>query len=133
MKIDAQITMLFNDDGLTIEIRDYNASVTFVDIHMTSEQVCQAFSRLAHTPVESCEIRGVEYIGKVMENKRFEFQLPPKSTVVNRKELACQALSSECPEGWEPSNSFSSQDSFFSKDGKEYARTTIRRWVDKEQ
>ena len=131
MKINAQISMLFGEDGLTIEIRDDDASITFVNIHMTPSQVTQAFSRLMNTRVEKCEIRGIEHVGKVMEWRDFEFPIA-ESGYNQRKLLAAEKVKEVCPEGWIPSTYFGSKDSFFQKDGVPYAKTTIRRWVDKE-
>ena len=130
MKVNAKITMLFRENGLTIEVTDDDSCLTFLDIHMSSEQICKALSRLASVSVDSCEVYGLERIGKTMEHKRFSFQIPGES-FRDRKALAEQISQSQCPEGWESDNYFGSQDSFFSKDGKDYARTTRRRYIEK--
>ena len=67
-------------------------------------------------------------LNKKLEHKRFVFKLPPVDGWRD-KETAKEIIQKVCPEGWKPDMGFNSQDSFFSKDGKEYARTTIRRWV----
>ena len=132
MKIDAQITMLFNEDGLRIEVHDADASITFLEIHLDATQTCQAFSRLSHTKVSACEVRGIEKVGKKMEWDTLEFPFNDHTVSYNeRDELAYQEALKACPEGWTPSGHFGSQGSFFDKDGVRHARTTIRRWVEK--
>ena len=65
-----------------------------------------------------------------MENKTFEFKIPNDIGYgENRKAIAIQTAKHKCPIGWTPDEGFSSQGSFFSKNGQDYAKTTIRRWV----
>lgn len=127
MEIKGQITLLFNHDGLRIEVTDKEASVRFLDIELNQKQTCQALSRLGNTP---CEIRvqGLDRIGKKHECKIFEFELGNVEWL-KEKESAIKKVKKLCPEGWVPDLYFSSQSSFFTKDGKKCARTFIRRWV----
>jgi len=75
------------------------------------------------------EVRGLEKIGKKHENKRFEFEIP-RDLASSRNESELQKLAqSLLKDGWIAERYFSSQDSFFKKDGVQYARCTIRRWV----
>ena len=50
MKINGKITILINQEYTRIELRDDDASTTFVEIKLTPEQLSMALSRLAFTP-----------------------------------------------------------------------------------
>ncbi len=90
----------------------------------------QALSRLSHTHCKF-EAFGKDNLGKDLEHKRLEFSYdddghynhPTKAVL---KELADKA----CPEGWSHDNYFNSQGFFFTRDGKAWAQTRMRRWVD---
>ena len=123
-----KITILFRQDGLKIEVEDGGSSVRFVDITLTQEQLCRALSREACVPCD-ITLSGLDKIGKTLQHRKFVFELPPDTNYSNKKEKAQEQIKLKCPEGWEPDIYFNSQDSFFTKDDKEYARTTIRQWV----
>ena len=124
-----RITMLASEDGMKIELHDNDASITFAHIKLTPIQLAQALSRLGYTECK-IEVHLLDKIGKKMKNKKFTFELPETNTFRNM-DMAKKIAIESCPEGWEPDLHFGSQGSFFTKDGKQYARTTIRRWVDK--
>lgn len=131
MKINGKISILVNREYTTIELIDDDASITFVQVKLTPEQLSAALSRIAYTNCDM-ELFGLERIGKKMEHKQFEFELPRKGlSSKNDKELSeiVQKMLDESDEGWISDTHFSSQNTFFSKDGKDYARCTIRRWV----
>ena len=128
MKLEGRISMLINREGTTIEIEDENANARFLKITLTPEQLSAALSRQMSIECE-IEVRGLEKIGKVHENKSFEFEIPNElSSSRNESELhkLAQSLLSD---GWIADKYFSSQNSFFKKDGVQYARCTIRRWL----
>lgn len=56
----------------------------------------------------------------------------PKNNYNNRKEAAQKKAQKKAPKGWLASTYFGSQDSFFVEDGKDYASTTMSRWVEKD-
>ena len=128
MKLEGRISVLINRDGTTIEVEDENANARFLKITLTPEQLSAALSRQMAVECE-IEVRGLEKIGKKHENKRFEFEIP--SDLANsRNENELQKLAqSLLSDGWIAERYFSSQDSFFKKNGVQYARCTIRRWV----
>jgi hypothetical protein len=129
MKIKAGLTFLINQDqDSTLEITDMDAGITFIQIKLSPEQVVQALSRLSYTRVEA-EVMNLEAVGKIMETKNFEFPLPEKIYGQAGKQLAVTEVKRVCPEGWTPDLHFNSQNTFFEKDGKSWARTIIRRWV----
>jgi hypothetical protein len=131
MKINGKITILVNREYTTIELIDDDAGITFARVKLTPEQLSAALSRIAYTSCDM-ELIGLEKIGKKMEYKQFEFELPRKGlSSQNAEELSgiAQKILNESNEGWIAENYFSSQKTFFSRDGKDYARCTIRRWV----
>jgi len=128
MKLEGRISVLINRDGTTIEVEDENANARFLKITLTPEQLSAALSRQMAVECE-IEVRGLEKIGKKHENKRFEFEIP-SDLASSRNDLELQKLAqSLLNDGWIAEGYFSSQDSFFKKDGVQYARCTIRRWV----
>lgn len=127
MKLKGEISIMFDHDGLSIEITDPLSSTAFCKIRLNQEQTCKALSRLGHTDCEM-ELRGHERVGKKMEWKTLEFAMPEGSAYHDKK-AAEETAKTACPEGWEMSSYFGSQESFFMQDGKQMARTTIRRWV----
>lgn len=129
MKIKGQISMFFDENGLRMELRDKNAITTFAEIVLNKEETCSALARHGYTPCE-IEVRNLERIGRKHEHKTFEFEIPTLKIPYNLRENTIIALAKKhCPNGWIPDLYFSSQDSFFNKDGKSWARTTIRRWI----
>jgi hypothetical protein len=117
-------------NGMKIELVDNDASCIFAVVKLNAVQTCQALSRLGYTEC-SMEVFNLDQVGKKMEHKPFEFEIPQDSPWKKGREIIAEIAKEKCPEGWKPDLSFSSQGSFFRKDDKQYARTTIRRWVDK--
>jgi hypothetical protein len=115
-------------DYITLSVVDENAVIEPIDIKMTIEDFGRAITGEGRLPC-SFVLRGVDKVGKVREAKPLEFQLPDGET---GKEAARAIAKRECPEGWTPWLSFNSQFSFFTKEGENWARTTIYRWVDLE-
>lgn len=137
MEIDAGITILFNNDGLKIEVHDRDSSICFLKICLTPKQTMWALSRLVDVDCKA-ECRNFDLVGKKMEWKTFKFPLPDgkhnyelsKREIINicHKSMLSAGLEKE---GWISSDYFGGQDSFFDVNGKSWARTTIRRWIDK--
>ena len=127
MKLEGKISILINRDETTIEIEDESANVKFVKVKLTPEQLSAVLSRQISIECE-LEVKGLEKIGKVHENKTFEFEIP--ETIPTRgNQLELQKIAqSQLSDGWIADAYFGSQNSFFKKDGKQYARVTIRRW-----
>ena len=129
MKIEnAEITMLINRDYTEIEIHDADANTTLARVKLTPEQLSMILSRQGYVECE-CNTGDLKKIGKKHENKYIEFEIvysKSKEDLI----LACnEALFQQEMHEWESDNYYGSQNSFFSKDGKDYARTVIRRWV----
>lgn len=125
----ARISMLVNKDYTDIEIEDNDSLTVIVKIQLTPEQLSQMLSRQAYVKCEKCQTGNLSKVGKKHENKTFEFEVA-FSKAQKELELACNmALLEQKMYEWVPDTYYQSQNSFFMKDGKEWARTTIRRWV----
>jgi len=130
MKINAKVTVLFDRDGLRIEVYDQDSCTQFLNLQLSPEQTCDALSRLAHTECQEAEVMNLDRVGKVREVRGLEF--PYLSSVGHRnREAAIEECKRICPEGWTPMLSFNSQNTFFEVDGFQWARTSICRWVDR--
>lgn len=125
-KFNAQISILASyDDLIKIIIHDKDASLDIIELQLTREQFINAtMNRLSNTDVKSSIAHGIENIGKKLEMDTLTFEIPED---IMHSDLAKLAIKST-PVGWYPDLHFNSQNSFFSKDGKYYARTTMRKW-----
>ncbi len=130
MKLKANLTFLINSDKTRIEIEDDEAHAILCIIELTPAQLSTLLSRTTRMDCEM-EVFDLNKIGKKHGNKTFVFELPD-ANYMNRKEVAIETIKTVCPDGWTPDIYFGSQNSFFRQDGKEFARVTIRRWVDKD-
>ena len=133
MKLEkASITFLVSTERTTIEIKDHKSGQTFLKITLTPEQLSMALSRLSYTPCEA-EVYNIDKLGKTLFNESFEFEIPKElrssSKAKELSELCLASLAEHGMSDWTPDIYFSSQNSFFNRDGKEYARAVIRRWL----
>jgi len=136
MKGSLTITIIHNRQNedssyVEIQLRDKISSTDFATIKVSHTDFLRAMGRLANVPGE-LEVKALDRVGKKMEYKLFEFQLPKEfkkfGDTKSRRE-AGELAAKICPKGWMPDTFFSSQSSFFLKDGVGWARATIRRWV----
>lgn len=125
MKLQGKITILINLEYTTIELTDELSGVKFAEIKLTPDQLNSALSRLAYTECEM-DIRGLDKIGKKHERKKFEFQLPEDMRGYGSLQEVCQ---NKLTDGWICEGYFNSQDSFFERNGRKWARCIICRWV----
>lgn len=124
MTIDGQFTLLISEDGAKIEFRDPVAATTFLRAEIAQEDFMKALGRLSNVPCQ-LTISGINRVGTKHECRPFEFEIP-----AGRKKDDAFAVALElCPNGWQPDNYFGSKDSFFLKDGIQFAKCTIRRWI----
>ena len=130
-KINAKITITAAyTDSIVITVYDNDSATNFLQMVMTREQFVNAtMNRLAHTEVGAAFLENVERVGKTLELDQLVVVIPKYG---DREAAAAKIAYEKCPEGWLPDLYFQSQESFFSKDGKDYARCNIRRWVEKE-
>lgn len=127
MKIEGGFSMLINREETTIEIRDKNASITFIRVKLTPEQLSAVLSRQMSVECE-VDVYALDKIGKVHENKTMEFEIPESLASSKHANDLQKLAQSELSDGWIAESYFGSQGSFFKKEGKQYARVTIRRW-----
>lgn len=124
------ITFLVGREETTIELYDKIAGIIFARITLTPEQLSMALSRLASTPCKA-EVFSTDKLNKKLEVSNYEFELPADFHAYSEKERLLQNLAiANCPKGWIPDKYFSSQNSFFNKGEKRYARDNMRRWVE---
>jgi hypothetical protein len=132
-KIEAQITIHATyEDAINITVEDKTSGTRFLQMTITREQFINAtMNRLGNTDVLETEVRNLDRVGKKMEMRAFTFELPEGTNVYDSglEELAKEIVRKICPEGWIPDTHFGSRGSFFKENGKEMARTTLRRWV----
>lgn len=134
MKIEkGQITILVNREFTEITLHDDKASTDFARVRLTPEQLCSALSRLSQTDCE-IEVFSLDRVGKKHENQTFEFEIPRKLSEYNRdneelKKVCEKAMQNSGLTEWKSDHYYGSQNSFFAKDGKNFARVTIRRYV----
>lgn len=135
MKLEGRITFLIQHDRTILEIEDDNASTTFLKAELTPEQTIDI---LSHRGKVECklDVRGLDKVGKKHENKDFVFEIPKDllgvsfhSEKLEELKIHAQKLLDEQGDDWVSDGYFNSQNSFFTKDKKEYARVTIRRWI----
>jgi hypothetical protein len=129
VKINSAITLLFNADGLAIELEDRASGTTFYRGSLSAEQTLQALSRQGRTHVADADVYGLENVGKTLELGTLKIELPLGVEYKDRADVAFKLATEQCPEGWTPGNYFGSQKSFFREKGKLFAQTTIRRYV----
>lgn len=123
-----KITILVNSEYTTIELYDDLSNITFAKIRLSPSELSSALSRTAHTTCD-LELRGLDKIGKKMIHRKHEFEIPDNIPYDARTKVLSEIIKETLPDGWVSDNSFSSQNTFFEKDGKKYAQTTIRTWI----
>lgn len=128
----ASITFLVDRDNRTsIDIHDDEANINFVRIELTNDQLVSALSRLGNTPCERVEVVGLNKVGKKMEHKILEFEIPDRyiGKWKTDQSLLERLANNACSKGWKPDHYYNSQETFFNKNGKNYCKVTIRRYV----
>ena len=105
---DGRITMLASDEGVTIELHDNEASITFVKVTLNPVQFCQAVSRLGYTKCDKMEVSALNKIGKKHENKTLKFEISEDLRLGYQKDNSKlnNLAKTACPEGWTPDLSF---------------------------
>lgn len=128
-EIKLSVDLLVDKRGARIEVTDDDARVTIVSFTMPPDMFCSALGRLVGNKVTG-QVGDLSRVGLVHESKQLSFEIPDygykrKDRIDEIHDLALEA----CEDGWVPDKYYNSRDSFYTKDGKDYARVTIRRWV----
>lgn len=129
MKLKGSITILIDEEETTIEIMDELSRITFVEVKLTPQQLSAALSRLCNIDCE-IDVMGLDRVGKKHEHDKLEFEITDSLRSSRNEKLLQHIAQSKLSDGWIAESYFGSKDSFFTKDGKPYARVTIRRWVE---
>lgn len=131
---DPRISILMDESGARIEITDSPSGITFLCARVTPENFTAAMGRLLNVDC-TADVYSLDRIGFQHEHKPFVFKLPNEGPVAwdQRAAVAHAAAKEACPAGWEPTSYFGSQDSFFTKDGEDWARCKIERWAPVEE
>lgn len=112
------------DDYVCLNLECNNSWTQFVEVRIKHEDFCRALMGRGDTHIEF-HTRGLDKIGLFRVQETITFELPEDvdrwddEGVKKLNELAQTAAG----DGWIASTYFGSQNSFFRKDGKEYART----------
>ncbi|MDC7221577.1 MAG: hypothetical protein PQJ59_16705 [Spirochaetales bacterium] len=131
MKIDAQMTLLLNSDGLVLELHDKASGRMFFEGSMDQAQTCLVLSRCGYTDFTDSKVMGLDVVGKKHECESFRFPITDNERWGSKDAIAdkCRQIVKEQKPGWKPDLDFDSQTSF-AKDGEAwFACTIIRRWV----
>lgn len=129
MKIkDARISILIRREKTTVEIHDLKSNTLLARVLLDPEKLCEALSGTIRVECE-CDTGDLSRIGLTHENKKFSFEITRSTSEEDLLDDCKVALRNAGMSDWVPDNRYGSQDSFFSNDGKPYARTVIRRWV----
>jgi hypothetical protein len=123
-----RFTMLFSEDGMEISVKDNKSASLIMKLNLTPDQVMKVLSRLV---VVECrgEICNLDKINKTHEHKYYEFEVGEEMYYRDNQEQLKELALMSCPKGWAPDLRFNSQNSFFLKNGKYFARDTCRRWT----
>ena len=114
------------DNKVIVEFVDRDmGSVPFATAEITPENWVKALSGLAFVPAR-ISVDNLDNVGKKRIVEDFCFEISSEHWY--DKSFASKTALNICPEGWNISLYFDSQDSFFLKDGKHYARTHIYKW-----
>ena len=133
---DPKITILVREDHTTIELYDSTSALILFKIKLSPEQLSMALSRLHRTECEA-EVFNLDRAGKSMEMKMVEFEIDRKTYMSPQRTglhegliaLSNDHVRKELGEEWVSDNYFGSQNSFFTKGDKFFARCYARRWV----
>ena len=121
----------YDGDGhISISIEDSEASVEFLRCRVPLADFARALTGLSSVPM-TFDVSGLENVGKTQEIKTIEFEIPD-SEYKDRAKVAAKIGEELCRSeglGFICDSYFGSQRSFFSKDGKKFARCFARRWV----
>lgn len=126
------LTSIYCDERkVKITLTDDKACITFLELTIPPAKFTALLGRLANVKCKA-EVRGLNKVGKIRENKPLIFQMP-EGTLYGDKDVAAAEAQKQADEGWEPSLYFGSQDSFTYREvnGKTvlFAKTMQFRWV----
>lgn len=130
-KLKAKMTIMcstnYENRDIEIEVEDAISSCTFLKLRIKPEDFTAMLGRLSNVEVDM-EVASLDRVGKKMIMDILEFEMPEYVSWKDKQKSAREQANKKCPVGWVFDSGFNSQDSFFMKDDKAYARCTIRKW-----
>lgn len=132
LTIKTRFSILATDGIVEIEFQDDLAVNSRIVAKIPYDDFLTALgSRLVG---QECDVELInpDKFGKKREHSTLEFKIADKYSYGDSEKLAKEKGAAACPDGWEMSMYFGSQNSFFSKGEELWAKTTIFRWVDNE-
>jgi hypothetical protein len=117
-----------NKQRISITVTDNASHIQFLDLEMKLDDFACMMTGLAHVEAIG-EARGLENVGKTKESKELIFELP--NDTYSAREVAPKTCQNFADPGWTASPYFNSQNSFFKKDDKQFARTHQYRFVER--
>lgn len=111
---------------VSIKVRDYDSVTVFLEIEVPLVNFAKAITGQAEI---ECTIkpRCLDNVGKKRISKDIEFEI----IKYGDKEEAMEKLQHFNNDGWVASSYFGSQNSFYTKNDINYARTSAHKWVAK--
>lgn len=113
-----------SENKMSVRLTDSSSGTRFVTAEVDMLDFMEALTGLGEVDCTITTNR-IDTVGKIRQVKSLEF---PVKAFRDKKQAAVEAAK-HCPEGWEFINYFGSQTSFFDKDGVQYARTQMVRYV----
>lgn len=117
-------------DYISIKFRDESSRTGFMEARIRYADFAEALTGLSEVPCE-ITVRGLNRVGKQQEIDKIEFKVAGAKHKYGEelRRLAENSAKEHTPEGWEADKYYGSQNSFFTRYGETWARTTIRRWI----
>ena len=112
---------------ISLTVKDVSSKIRFLELEIKLDDFAKILTGLSEVECDM-KIRGLEFVGKKKEMKNFEF-LVGVQEYSNRKESAFSIAKGLVQSGWFVREYFDSKGSFFIKDGEDWARTIIYRYV----
>jgi hypothetical protein len=132
----AQLTCTRQDDFVRIDIIDKSSRNMMLHIKMTTDDFYKAFCQTRSDIYCQAKLFDTSDAGKSHHHKQLTVEILD-SNWDNRKEIAIKAIELECKKWSEstgveryPDLNFNSQNSFTSRDGADFATTTVRWYLD---
>lgn len=113
----------FSRDGLRVAITDGKSRIKFLEMKIKPEDLYGIFASYGAVPCQ-LEFNKLQHVDKKLEVQEFIFEVSEADISVAIEE--CKKV---CPEGWIADTYYGSKGSFFEKDDKKLARTTLRRYT----
>lgn len=126
-KLEGKVTISKNSSGkVYLSVEDNNSGIKFVEVELSMKDFADAMFGLAFRPCKYIT-RGLDKLGKQYISEEYIFEIEGYGNKEAARKIA-QTLSEQDPT-WDYSTYFGSQGSFFSKDGKQFAKTTRFKYI----